>query len=226
MNRNQESSNKEKNSFSNARLLPVCLLKRDCQISSRWAPLVYRLCVTFKHSWWVQKEFERMCKVLVMDYFKVLFWCLSGGAVRKHEKSESGYLSFGRRSEPGVSCVRSRVITLSTMVINEHIVNAGWLVYRERNLCNDSPHHLSQARFVVSKLSKMVQQQHWSYMFGGTQLEFQLVYWLFLLRISSFSSVPPPTKPIFLQCHDHLPLSPHLSISTLRCICKIAKHDC
>jgi hypothetical protein len=73
----------------------------------------------------VQKEFRRMCKILAMDYFKVLFWCLSGWAIRKGEKSESGYLRFGRRSEPGVSCVRSRVITISTIVINEHIVNAG-----------------------------------------------------------------------------------------------------
>jgi len=131
----------------------------------------------------VQNECERMCKGLVVDYFKVLFWSLSGGAVRKHEKSESGYLGFGRRSEPGVSCVRSRVITLSIMVINEHIISAGCSAYQERNRCNVSTCHLSQARFVVGKLSKMIQQQNWSCIFGGTQLEFRLVYRLFLLRI-------------------------------------------
>jgi hypothetical protein len=66
-----------------------------------------------------------MCKGLVVDYFKVLFWCLSGGAISKREKSELGYLRFGRRPEPGVSCIRSRVITLSIMVIDEHIISAG-----------------------------------------------------------------------------------------------------
>lgn len=73
----------------------------------------------------MQNECERMCKGLVMDYFKVLFWCLSGGAIRKHETSESGYLRFGRKSEPGVCRVRSRVITLSIVMINEHVVSAG-----------------------------------------------------------------------------------------------------
>ena len=73
----------------------------------------------------MQNECERMCKGLVVDYFKVLFWCLSGGVIKKHEKSESGYLRFGRRSEAGVSCVRSRVIVISIVMINEHIVSAG-----------------------------------------------------------------------------------------------------
>lgn len=73
----------------------------------------------------MQNELEKICKGLVVDYFKVLFWCLSGGAVRKHEKSESGKLRCEQRSEPGVSCVRSRVIALSIMMITEHIISAG-----------------------------------------------------------------------------------------------------
>jgi hypothetical protein len=73
----------------------------------------------------MKNELERMCKGLVVNYFKVLFCCLSGGAIRKHEKLETGYLKFGLGSEPGVSCIRSRVITLSIMVIDERTISAG-----------------------------------------------------------------------------------------------------
>ena len=225
VNRNQEPSNKEKNSYSFTRVLPKYAFWRENARS-----------LLAGHPWYIDyvwllsvgdecrmnvKGCERDWSWTILKcYFGV---CLMG--IREHEKFESGYLRFGQRSEPGVSCVRSRVITPSIMVINEHIISAGWLAYWEQNCCDDSPRHLSQARFVISKPSKMIQQQHWSRIFGGTHLEFWLVYRLFLLRISSFSSVPPPTKLIFLQCHDHLPLSPHLFISTLRCICRIAKHD-
>jgi hypothetical protein len=64
-------------------------------------------------------------KRFARDWSWTVLKCCSGGAVRKHEKSESGYLRLGQRYEPGVSCVRSRVITLSIMMINEHIVSAG-----------------------------------------------------------------------------------------------------
>ena len=65
----------------------------------------------------MKNELERLFKVLVVDYFTALFCCVSGGAVKKHEKPELGYLRLGRSYEPVLSCVRIRIITLSIVLI-------------------------------------------------------------------------------------------------------------